>query len=94
MRPTTLETELLGLLAQAPFLDRQEMAAISCRSRKGAVYEAVHRLEESGLVDSIPHAADLAPPACRYCLTAVGVRRLAQDQGTTVDGLLRSRAVS
>ena len=76
-----------------PFLDRQEMAAISCRSR-GAVYEAVHRLEESGLVDSIPHAADLAPPARRYCLTAVGVRRLAQDQGTTVDGLLRSRAVS
>ena len=93
MRPATLEIELLRLLAQAPFLDRQEMAAISCRSR-GAVYEAVHRLEESGLVDSIPHAADLAPPARRYCLTAVGVRRLAQDQGTTVDGLLRSRAVS
>ena len=93
MRPATLEIELLRLLAQAPFLDRQEMAAISCRSR-GAVYEAAHRLEESGLVDSIPHAADLAPPARRYCLTAVGVRRLAQDQGTTVDGLLRSRAVS
>ena len=93
MRPASLETGLLGLLAQAPFLDRQEMAAISCRSR-GAVYEAVHRLEESGLVDSIPHAADLAPPTRRYCLTAVGVRRLAEMNGGTVDGLLRSRAVS
>ena len=93
MRTVSLETELLGLLAQAPFLDRQEMAAISGGSR-GAVYEAARRLEEGGLVDSIPHAADLAPPARRYCLTAGGVRRLAGDQGMTVDGLLRSRAVS
>ena len=93
MRPTTLETELLGLLAQAPFLDRQEMACISGGSR-GAVYEAVHRLEEEGLVDSIPHAADLAPPARRYCLTAGGVRRLAEINGETVDGLLRWCAVS
>ena len=93
MRPAALETGLLGLLAQAPFLDRQEMAAISCGSR-GAVYEAARRLEEGGLADSIPHAADLAPPARRYCLTAGGVRRLAGDQGMTVDGLLRSRAVS
>ena len=45
-------------------------------------------------MDSIPHAADLVPPARRYCLTAGGVRRLAGDQGMTVDGLLRSRAVS
>ena len=93
MSAAALETELLGLLAQAPFLDRQEMACISGGSRS-VVYEAVHRLEEGGLADSIPHAADLAPPARRYCLTAGGVRKLAQDQGMTVDGLLRSRAVS
>ena len=93
MSAASLETGLLGLLAQAPFLDRQEMACISGGSR-GAVYEAVHRLEEGGLVDSIPHAADLAPPARRYCLTAGGVRSLAEMNGGTVDGLLRSRAVS
>ena len=101
MRPATLETGLLGLLAQAPFLDRQEMAAISCRSR-GAVYEAVHRLEEGGLADSIPHAADLAPPARRYCLTAYGLRKLAEVNGGTpvsstgqaVDDLLRLYPVS
>ena len=93
MRPVSLETELLGLLAQAPFLDRQEMASISGGSRS-AVYEAVHRLEEGGLVDSIPHAADLAPPARRYCLTAGGVRSLAEMNGETVDRLLRRCAVS
>ena len=93
MSAASLETELLALLAQAPFLDRQEMAAISGRSR-GAVYEAVHRLEEGGLVDSIPHSADLAPPARRYCLTAGGVRKLAETNGETVDRLLRSCAVS
>ena len=93
MSAASLETELLGLLAQAPFLDRQEMACISGGSRS-VVYEAARRLEESGLVDSIPHAADLAPPARRYCLTAGGVRRLAEMNGETVDGLLRSCAVS
>ncbi len=93
MRTVSLETELLGLLAQAPFLDRQEMAAISGGSRS-VVYEAVHRLEEGGLVDSIPHAADLTLPTRRYCLTANGVRRLGEMNGETEDGLLRSRAVS
>ena len=62
MRTVSLETGLLGLLAQAPFLDRQGMAAISGGSRS-VVYEAVHRLEEGGLVDSIPHAADLTLPS-------------------------------
>ena len=93
MSAVSLETGLLELLAQAPFLDRQEMACISGGSR-GAVYEAVHRLEEGGLADSIPHAADLAPPARRYCLTAGGVRGLAEMNGETVDGLFRLYPVS
>ena len=93
MRPAALETGLLELLAQAPFLDRQEMACISGGARSVA-YEAVHRLEEGGLVDSTPHAADLAPPARRYCLTAGGVRSLAEMNGATVDDLLRLYPVS
>ena len=101
MSAVSLETGLLGLLAQAPFLDRQGMACISGGSRS-VVHEAVHRLEEGGLADSIPHAADLAPPARRYCLTAVGVRKLAEVNGETpvsskeqaVDDLLRLDPVS
>ncbi len=43
---------------------------------------------------SIPHAGELTPPTRRCCLSAEGVRRLAQVDGWTVDGLLRSCPVS
>ncbi len=93
MRPATMEMELLRLLAQFPFLDRREIAIVSGRSR-GVVYQVVERLEQDTLLTSIPHAAELTPHTRRYCLTAEGVRRLAQVDGWTVDGLLRSRPVS
>ena len=93
MRPEACETELLGRLAAMPFLDRLEMAAVSGRSR-GAVYEAVRKLEEAGLVASVHHAAQLIPPTHRYCLTAAGLHRLARDEGTTVDELLARCPVS
>ena len=93
MRPGPAEIELLRLLAEMPFLDRLELARISGRSR-GAVYQAVHRLEEEGSLASLPHAAELQPPTRRYCLTAGGLRRLADAAGETVDGLLRGLPVS
>ena len=93
MRPEACEGELLRRLASMPFLDRLEMAAVSGRSR-GGVYEAVGRLERAGLVESVAHAAPLVPPTRRYCLTAVGLHRLARDEGTTVDELLLRCPVS
>ena len=87
MRPGGCEAELLHRLAAMPFLDRLEMAAVSGRSR-GAVYEAVSRLERTGLIASIPHVSLLFPPTKRYCLTAAGLHRLAGDEGMTVDELL------
>ena len=93
MRPAGSEPELLRALAWMPFIDRQEMAAVTGFSR-GAVYEAVERLESGGLADSVPHASDLAPPTRRYCLTAEGLRRLAGEEKTTVDALLRAHPVS
>ena len=87
MRPDGCEAELLRRLASMPFLDRLEMASVSGRSR-GAVYEAVERMERDGLVASIPHAAPLIPPTRRYYLTVAGLHRLARDAGTTVDELL------
>ncbi len=93
MRPEGCEPELLRALARMPFLDRQEMAAVTGRSR-GAVYKAVERLESGGFADSLPHASDLSPPTRRYCLTADGLRRLAEEGKTTLDVLLRSRPVS
>ena len=93
MRPAGCEPDLLRALAWMPLLDRQEMAAVTGRSR-GAVYEAVERLESGRFAASIPHASDLIPPTRRYCLTADGLRRLAEEGKTTVESLLRSRPVS
>ena len=93
MRPRGCDEEVLGRLAWTPLLDRQEMAGVTGRSR-GAVYEAVRRLEEGGLVASFPHAADLIPTTRRYFLTAGGLERLAENENTNVDSLLRSCPVS
>ena len=68
------ELETLGVIASCPFADRLELAAMSGASRS-AVYEAVGRLEDAGLVAHVPHAADLIPPTRRYHLTARGLAR-------------------
>ena len=47
-----------------------------------------------GLAASVPHASELTPATRRFCLTDAGLRRLARDEGTRVDGLLRTRPVS
>ena len=91
MRP--VDSELLRLLADMPFLDRLEAFAIS-RWSTGGVYKAVRRLEDAGLAAPVPHATDLTAPTRRFHLTAAGLRRLAQEEGVSVDGLLRSRPVS
>ena len=93
MRPGECEGEMLRRLAWTPLLDRLEMVCVSGWSRT-AVYEAVRRLEGGDFVASIPHAADLTPPTRRYFLTPDGLLRLAVEEKTTVDGLLRSRPVS
>ena len=92
-KPVIARDELLRLLAQMPFLDRLEMAAISGRSR-GAVYDAVAKLEARGMVEAVPHASPLIPPTRRYRLTAAGARRLAEAQGVAVDRLLRDHPLA
>ena len=91
MRP--VEANLLRLLSHMPLLDRLEAVAVSGWSR-GAVYRAVESLEREGLAASVPHASELTPATRRYWLTADGLRRLAREEGATVNGLLRSRPVS
>ncbi len=88
-----VERDLLRLLGEAPFLDRLEMAALSGWSR-GAVYAAVQKLEEAGLVASLPHASELVAPTQRYSLTLAGLQRLAEEQGMGLDELLRSRPLT
>ena len=64
MKPGGCEEELLRALAEMPFLDRLEMVAVSGWSR-GAVYEAVEKLESGGYAASVPHAPDPKVPPHR-----------------------------
>ena len=91
MRP--VDAELLRLLAHMPLLDRLEMVAVSGWSR-GGVYRAVPRLEDAGLIASVPHRTELIPPTRRFHLTAAGLRRLAHAENAPLEGLLRDLPVS
>ena len=93
MKPEGCEADLLRALSRMPFLDRQEMVAVSGWSR-AAVYEAVQKLEAGGFCASVLHAVDPFPPARRFHLTAAGLRRLAGEEDTSLDELVRSRPVS
>ena len=93
MSRASSERELLGALAEMPFLDRLELAAVSGWS-KGAVYRNVAGLEQRGLVASVRHATAVIASSHRYHLTAEGLRRLAEATGDSVDHLLRVHPVS
>ena len=93
MRPEGCEHDLLRALASMPFLNRLEMVAVTGWSR-GAVYEAIEKLESGGFCASVLHATELLPQARRFHLTAAGLRRLADEEGMAPDELLRSRPVS
>ena len=93
MSLTECETGLLRRLAETPFADRLDLAALSGWSR-GAVYAGMEKLTEWGMAEAIPHATPLLPPTRRYYLTVDGLRRLAEDEGTSLEDLLRRRPVS
>ena len=93
MRPAPLEGELLRTLAEMPFLDRLELASVTGWSR-GAVYRGVGRLERDGCAASVPHATGVVALTRRCHLTADGLRRLAEMEGTGVEELLRLHPVS
>ena len=93
MMLTACETSLLRRLAETPFADRLDLAALSGWSR-GAVYAAMDNLKERGMADAIPHAAPLLPPTRRYYLTIDGLSRVAEIEGVALEELLRRRPVS
>ena len=93
MTPNRCEADALSRLADMPFLDRLELAALSGWSR-GAVYDTVSRLEDRGMVEAVPHASPLLAPTLRHALTAAGVNKLAQVEGTRLEELLYLRPVS
>ena len=93
MRPEGCEADLLRALSRMPFLDRMEMVAV-CGWSRAAVYEAVQKLEDGGAEPSVLHSADPFSQARRFHLTAAGLRRLADEDGMSLDELVRTRPVS
>ena len=87
MRPAGCEAEMIRALAEMPFIDRTDLAAVSGWS-KGAVYGAVASLDKDGLCDAVTHATGLFPAAERFHITAAGLERLAEDEGISVEELL------
>ena len=87
MRFNRCEANALRRLADMPFLDRLELAALTGWSR-GAVYQAVGKLEDRGMVESVPHASPLVAPTSRHVLTAAGVDRLAELDGVSQEETL------
>ena len=87
------QADLLRLLAQMPFLDRLELATLAGRSR-GGVFETAARLEDAGLIDSVPHGTPLLAPTRRYYLTQQGVNALALAEVRPVSRLLREYPLS
>ena len=87
MRP--LEADVLRLLSHMPLIDRLEAVAVS--AGRGAGSTGPSRASNGeGLAASVPHALELIPSTRRYCVTAEGLRRLARDEGASLDGLLRT----
>ena len=93
MRAAGCEAEVLRALAAMPFIDRMDLAAVSGWSR-GAVYQAVDRLDSGGYCDAVTHATGLQPATERFHLTAAGQERLAYEEGVSIDDLVRLRPVS
>ena len=88
-----LDGEILGLLARMPFLDRLEAAVLSGWSR-GAIYDAMSRMDGAGLVSTVPHATSITAATRRFHLTATGLVCLAERNGVAVEDLLRTLPVS
>ena len=94
MRTEGCEAQTLRALASMPFLDRTEMVAVTGWS-KAAVHEAVDQLDSGGFCAAVPHATALFPSSTqRFHLTAAGLGRLAEEEETSLDELVRDRPVS
>ena len=93
MRRESCRVELVRLLAEMPFLDRQEMSAVSGRS-SASVHETINRLERDGMVSSFSHGSETISSTARYCLTEAGLHALADRWCMAPDRLVREYPVS
>ena len=87
------DADALRTLAAMPFLDRLELAAVTGAS-EGTAHNALSHLHGDGLVGYVRHAAPLNVSTRRWRVTANGLRRLADEHGTSLRRLLRTHPVT
>ncbi len=93
MSESERDADALRVLAAMPFLDRLELAAVAGVS-EGTAHNALSRLHGDGLVGYVRHAAPLNASTRRWRVTADGLHRLADEQGTSLRRLLRTHPVT
>ncbi len=93
MRENTSSDDIIGRLAEVPFVDRLELSSLTGLP-ESTVSQATRRLEDAGLITSVPHTPEHGAHSKRFSLNAGGVRQLARNEGKSVEDALRSHPVS
>ena len=88
-----VEQELLRHLADMPFLERLELAAISGWSGRW-VFDVTDRMEAAGLLVGVRHGTHQLSATRRFSPTPAGLEILARAEGTTPDQCLIRHPVS
>ena len=88
-----IDRDLLMLLADAPLVDRIELAQLSRWSER-AVYQRLGDLQCAGLVEDVAHASELISPTRRMLLTEAGIEQLALNTGRSAAEILDEHPIS
>lgn len=93
MRLSELLTYVLSLIAQMPFSDQGDLAAISSCSGD-ALAGAISEMVKMGLVDSVSHSTTLTRSTARYCISEPGIGALAVNTEPSQDEALATHPAS
>ena len=88
-----IDCDLLMLLADAPLVDRIELAQFTRWSER-AVYQRLGDLQRSGLVEDVAHASEPISPTRRMLLTQSGIEQLAMNTGRSAKEILGEHPTS
>ena len=88
-----IDRDLLMLLADAPLVDRIELAQLSRWSER-AVYQRSRDLQRAGLVEDVAHTSELISPTRRMLLTEAGIEQLALNNRRSAAEILGEHPTS
>ena len=93
MKAAERDGRTLNVLAAMPFLDRLELTVVM-DTYEEASHLSLKRLGREGLVDCVHHRSPLTDSTRRWYVTADGLNRLADEQGTSLRRILHTHPVT